>query len=190
METTIQEELKFPSKPGFNLDLRKKSQPVMLISNYLKLNFSPPDSSNCVRQYALKFSPEVPADNGQIKRQILRYISKNLREFFHPYIPSGDTLFSPKFHNEKIELLSKFKFEDIDYEYMVSIEPTSNLIDLTSIKTNDNLSIKIKNLIEVLIKYILNANNGLVRFNQRNFFDYNSLYKLPGDGIYTFNIFR
>jgi hypothetical protein len=178
--------IEFPKKPTFMPQLRQKCPPVTLLSNYLKISLKSKERS--IKQYAIKYEPEIPADNGHLRKIIIRQLTPQLNEFYEPFSDSGDCFFSPKDVNEEktfavtINRDNKEPDED-NLNYTVLITKTRNEIDLLDIKQPSLFSAKVKNFIEVLIKKILNANLGLVRFNKRNFFDWNNLKHLQDAGI-------
>lgn len=181
MERTFEnprETAKFALKPALNEGLRRNRE-VNLVSNYLKISFRP--NNNFVRQYFMRFEPEIAGDNEILKRQIIRGVGRQLREVFHPCITSGDSLFSAQIVNERIEI-NYTNRDNEDQEYRITIEKTGNEIDLSNIKSINNFSNKVKTFIEIVIKNILNANQGMIRFNKRNIFDYNAGVQLKDSG--------
>jgi hypothetical protein len=170
--------LNFALRPALNEGLRRNRE-VRLISNYLKVSFRPNNYN--VRQYFIKFEPEIAADNETLKRKILREVGKELRADFSPYISSGDSLFSARNVDAKITL-SYDEPEKEGQKYTITIEKTDNEIDLTNIRVLNNFSYKVKSFIEIVFKNILNANQGMIRFNNKNIFDYNASTNLKDSG--------
>ena len=89
--------------------------------------------------------------------------------YFEKFAQAGDTLFV--FSNnpqEKVSLETKID----DTLYKVTFEKTSNSVNCRNINTKTRDSIKVKNFLESIIKNIFMANNHIVRFDDRSFYDY------------------
>ena len=175
----IDKQSAFSTRPGYMMGLRKQRE-INLISNYMLLSFSPGEI--CVKQYSVKFEPEIASDNGPLKKLILRGIGKDLKKHFHPFITSEDTIFSTKSIAEQVEITYDSNGGQVNLPYKITIEKTKNEINLSNIQTNDSFSIKIKNFIEVILKNIISANNGIVRFNKSHYYDYFNVTQLPDTG--------
>jgi len=186
MESSTQmQAVRFAQKPNENLNLRQGSQQVNLISNYIKISFRPQE--HLIRQYALKFTPEIPSENDSLRRQIFRFMHKELKERYDPFIITGDSLFSAKLNDERIHIIFKLKpvagVEGAEeQEFNIEIEPTSNHIDLSNIRREDKFSQKVKSFIEVVFKSILRENRGMVRFNRSNIFNFEAVVQLSDTG--------
>lgn len=178
MELTTQE-FEFAKRPPLNPGMRNQKN-VELISNHIRLGFRPNEKR--ARQYAVRFEPEIAVDNLQLKRMLLKQVFKELRPYYHPYFQSGDTIFSPKVVEEVITV-STF---NVNTEYQITIELTKNEIDLNQIRDRNDMSLKLKGFLENLVKNIISSNNGLVRFNKRNIFDYNNVTKLEGNSKFYY----
>lgn len=180
MESTTSE-ITFAKKPSLIPALRRNNE-VNLVSNYLKTTIN---TNHCtIKQYSLKFEPEVASDNEGLRRQIFRGVSKRLRELFHPYSCSGDSLFSAQTVDEKVTIT--YTRDESDGQYLLTIEKTGNEIDLSNIKVIDNFTSKVKMFMEIVFRNILNANQGMIRFNRKNIFDYKAATQLKDTG----NIFK
>ena len=174
--------IKFPKRPKLNEKIRSKNQSIILQSNFLQMRFNP--NQNHVRQFSIKITPELPEDSYQIYRKILRSITKELKLHFKLYLISGKSLFST-INEENSSITLKTTIDNIDYE--IEITKTRNLIDLSQITTLNKENSQIKSLIERIIKIIFEANDGFIRFDGGNFFNYykyekidNNSKKLPG----------
>jgi hypothetical protein len=171
----------FCQRPSFRENLRR-GQEVNLVSNYMKISFRP--NEKFVRQYHLKFDPEVPAENEALRRSIYRGISKEMRNYYHPFVTSGDSLFSAKDVDEQVSITFSYSRpeEETPVEYRITIIKTENELDLSNVKSYENFSQKVKSFVEVVIKNILNANRGMVRFNGRSVFNYENSIQLQDFG--------
>jgi hypothetical protein len=167
--------LSFPKKPSINP--QKRTKPITLISNYLKISLK--SNHRRVKQYSIKYSPEIPADNGFLRRSIIRQLTSELNNFYEPFFDSGDCFFSPQDVYEQKYFSTTIKAsgndpEITDSDYILEISRTDNQINLEEITKFSSFSMKTKNFLEVLIKKIVLANSGIMRFNNREYFDFNS----------------
>jgi hypothetical protein len=177
---TNERQLTFPNRPSLNQGIRERQRPVNLISNFMKISIKPND--RLVSQYSMKIEPNVASDSILLKKMIHNTIRKELESAFYPYIISGDSLFSPR-QVEEIQVYKiKIRFNDAEYEFEISLEKTNNDIALENIRSINNTSQKVKSFIEIVFKYILNANEGMVRFNKRSIFDFNKAFQLQDCG--------
>lgn len=173
-------QLSFPSRPSLNATVRARQRPINLISNFMRISIKPND--NFVSQYAIKIEPNVPSDSLLLRKMIQSTIKRELDVTYYPFIISGDSLFSPR-QVEEIQVYNiKIKFQETDYEYQINIEKTNNDIILENIRSINNNTQKVKSFIEIVFKSILNANNGMVRFNKRSIFDFNRSFQLQECG--------
>ena len=162
-------EVKFAQKPNLN-NQSKGNQHVNLISNYLKISLNP--QKNLIWQYSLKFFPEIDPNNILLRTSIFKHIHRELRQNLHFFIVSGDSIFSTRKVEEKIEIKFTRIIENSKENYIILIEPTQNSISLSDIKKIDNFSQKVKSFMEIVFKNIIKQNDGIVRFNSRNIFDF------------------
>ena len=95
------------------------------------------------------------------------------------YVQAGDTIFTcGKNLPEKISLETK-----VDSTlYKIQIVLTKNVINCRNIRTRCKDNIKIKNLMETLVKSIIFANNHIVKFADGSFYDYFDLETFGRDG--------
>ncbi len=163
-------------KPAHTLSMRGQKS-VDLLCNYIRLGLNP--NENIVKQYSIKFEPEIARDNAPKKREILRRLTHEIKAELYPSMQSGDTIFSPKTIDKDIVLTHHYDGDG--EEYKVTIAKTDNIIDLTQITEINTYSFQIKNFLENLVKNIISSNNGLVRFNKRSIFDYNNVTKMEGN---------
>jgi hypothetical protein len=185
--TSINErKLTFPNRPSLNMNIRQNQRPVNLISNFMKVSVKP--NNKFVSQYAIKIEPNVASDSQLLRKMIHNTMRKNLDSTFYPWLISGDSLFSAQ-QVEEIQVYNiQIRFNDTLYEYQIRIEKTKNNIDLENIRSINNFSQKVKSFIETVFKFILNANEGMVRFNKRSIFDFNKAFQLQDCGKKKFYI--
>ena len=69
-----------------------------------------------------------------------------------------------------------------DTLYKVQFFLTKNISDYRNIFTRTKDHIKIKNNIEILVKNIIHANNHIVKFDDRSFYDYYDIETFCLDG--------
>jgi hypothetical protein len=164
----------------------RKGQPIKLISNYLNISFKP--NNSYIRQYHLKFQPEIAHDNDILRRSIIRGLRNNedFRKDFNPFVISGDSLFSP--HDVEvgfnpISIVVPRQNGDSS-EFLVTIIKTNNQSDISNVKTNFGFSQKVKSLVDVIFKNILSANRGMIRFNKKSIYNYENTISLRDNGKY------
>ena len=158
-------EIQFTKRPMNDNNLRSKDKPIDLVCNMLLMRFSPGEKK--AQQFSVKIEPELAQDNYPLRRKIFRQISHDLRGYYHPYFPAGFTIFTSASNPEaRVELTTKVD----DTEYKITIEDTKNTLDLSKIRTKTDESLKVKSMIENLIKQIVSHNSGLIKFDNRSFF--------------------
>ena len=158
-------EIQFAKRPMNDNNLRSKDKPIDLVCNMLLMRFSPGEKK--AQQFSVKIEPELAQDNYPLRRKIFRQISHDLRGYYHPYFPAGFTIFTSASNPEaRVELTTKVD----DTEYKITIEDTKNTLDLSKIRTKTDESLKVKSMIENLIKQIVSHNSGLIKFDNRSFF--------------------
>jgi len=138
-------------------------------------------NNSLVKQYSIKYLPEIALDNLPLKRKINRGIRRKMEEVYITINQCGDTFFSPMTVDEKIT----FQFTD-DQQYQIIIEKTDNETDLSNIKCINKYTTQTKNFIDNLLKNILNANNGMIRFDKKSIFDYNSAKQVNDSSIFIY----
>lgn len=162
-------EIQFAKRPMNDNNLRSKDKQIDLVCNMLLMRFSPGEKK--AQQFSVKIEPELAQDNYPLRRKIFRQISQDLRGYYHPYFPAGFTIFTSASNPEaRVELTTKVD----DTEYKITIEDTKNTLDLSKIRTKTDESLKVKSMIENLIKQIVSHNSGLIKFDNRSFFKLDS----------------
>ena len=158
-------EIQFAKRPLNDNNLRSKDKKVELVCNMLLMRFSPGEKK--AQQFSVKIEPEIAQDNYPLRRKIFRQISHDLKGYYQPYFPAGLTIFTSASNPEaRVELTTKVD----DTEYKITIEDTKNTLDLSKIRTKTDESLKVKSMIENLIKQIVSHNSGLIKFDNRSFF--------------------
>ena len=175
MENKIEEksEIIYPKRPKRDQNRDRGYKRIRVVCNMKQLNLG--DTNKQVQQYAIHYEPIIAEDNYPLKRKIIKQLSEDLKGYFEKYVQAGDTIFVfSKNPQEKISLETKIN----EILYRINFERTSNSINCRNInkKTKDN--IKIKSLIENIVKNIFIANNKIVRFDNRTFFDYGDITTL------------
>ena len=184
MEKQIQEKMEiiYPKKPNRDPNKDKGYYRIRVICNMKRLNLG--EGMKQVQQYAIHYEPVIAEDNYTLKRKIIRQLSGDLKGYFERYAQAGDTIFVfSKDPQEKISLETKIN----EVLYKVNFERTSNKVNCRNInkKTKDN--IKIKNLLENIVKNIFMANNNVIRFDNRSFFDYSEQVSFGNNGNRIWN---
>ena len=158
-------EFQFAKRPGNNANLRSQDRQIELVCNMLLMRFHPGEKK--AQQFSVKIEPELAQDNYPLRRKIFRQISHDLKGYYHPYFPAGFTIFTSASNPEsRVELTTKID----STEYKITIEDTKNNLDLLKIRTKNDESLKVKSMIENLIKQIVSHNSNLVKFDNRSFF--------------------
>ena len=170
-------EIVYPKRPNrdSNRDHQYKKTRVICNLRYINLGLE----SKQVQQYAIHYEPVIAEDNYPLKRKIIRQLSTDLKGYFEKYAQAGDTIFVfSKDPQEKVSLETTID----NVLYKVTFDRSSNKVNCRNInkKTRDN--IKIKSFIENIIKNIFMANNHMVRFDNRSFFDYKNSTPLGNTG--------
>jgi hypothetical protein len=185
MESTERrvEDLDFVKKPSLNSNLRK-DQSVKLISNYMKISLKSND--RVVTQYHMSFTPTIAADNDDLRKKLYRGIKPKLKNVFHPFVISGDSLFTAN-RNAAEEIALQFTCtlsEGEEIVFQVTIRRTTNELDLTNFRSTIQMTASVKSFLEILVKNILNANRGMVRFNKSSIYNFESAVRLQDTGNY------
>ncbi len=169
------ETMNLPQRPKINPNFRSQNSIIKLQSNLLQMRFNP--NQNHTRQFSIKITPELPEDSYQLFRIILRNISKELKSHFKNYLISGKSLFS-SFNSDNSLISFKTNVDEIDY--LIEISITKNLIDLSHVTEINKENIQIKTLIERIIKIIFDANDGFIRFDGGNYFNFKNYTEIEG----------
>ena len=170
-------EILYPKKPKRDTQLEQKETKIKVICNLRQISLN--SDKHQIRQYAIHFEPEIAEDNFPLKKKILRQIKSDLHKNFQKFLQGGDTLFVCG-DNLQEKLVLETTVDTILYK--VQFVLTKNIIDCRNIKTRCHDHIKIKNLIETLVKNIIYSNNHIVKFDDRSFYDYYDVETFGRDG--------
>ena len=172
METKKEENLtqlkkfEYPKKPKRGQISEKNTK---VVCNMKEINFKEALKGKHIMKYNITFDPLIPDEKSSIKRIILRQLKDDLSGIFEKYYQAGDTIFvCTKKAKEKITLETKVE----DVEYQVIFKRESNIVDCTKVTDKSKESIKVKNLVENILKYIIMANNHVIKFGDSTFYDY------------------
>ena len=168
----------YPSRPKREKHQEEKDKKTTVICNLRQISLTS-SSANQIRQYAIHYEPAIAEDNYPLKKKLLRQVREELHKNFQKYIQGGDTLFVCA-SNLKEKVVLETKSDDILYK--IELVLTKNIIDCRNIRTRARDHIKIKNLIEILIKNIIHSNNHIVKFDDRSFYDYFDVETFGRDG--------
>lgn len=158
-------------QPGIVRDLK-------FICNLVRMKFNPNEES--ATQYSLEIQPEIDANNVALRRKILRAAGKEMKGYYDPYFSTGATLFSSAKNPQK-ELT--FTVTVDSKEFKLIIKKTDFKVDLNEIKTTSDANRNVRMFIDVIIKQIFQANNGLVKFDDRSFYNYTMQTNIQGRAI-------
>ena len=175
-------EIAYPKRPKREPGRDRIYRKTRVICNMKQLNLG--EGIRQVQQYAIHYEPVIAEDNYPLKRQIIKQLSTDLKGYFERYAQAGDTIFVfSKNPHEKVSLETKIN----EVLYKVSFERTANKVNCRNInkKTRDNL--KIKGFIENILKNIFMANNKIIRFDKRNFYDYSDTISIGTNGNSIWN---
>jgi len=175
-------EIAYPKRPKRDPGRDRIYRKTRVICNMKQLNLG--EGIRQVQQYAINYEPVIAEDNYPLKRQIIKQLSTDLKGYFERYAQAGDTIFVfSKNPHEKVSLETKIN----EVLYKVSFERTANKVNCRNInkKTRDNL--KIKGFIENILKNIFMANNKIIRFDKRNFYDYSDTISIGTNGNSIWN---
>ena len=172
----------YPKRPKRDPNRDRSYKRTRVICNMKQLNLG--EGNKQVQQYAIHYEPVISEDNYPLKRKIIKQLADDLKGYFERYAQAGDTIFvfskNPK---EKVSLETKIN----EVLYKVSLERTLNKVNCRNINTKTEDNIKIKNLIENIVKNIFMANNKMIRFDNRSFFDYGDVVSLGHSGNKIWN---
>ena len=111
----------------------------------------------------------LPEEKKKKKKIVLRQIKEDLNGVFEKYYLTGDTIFvCTKKAKDKIRIETKVQ----DIEYQVIFKKELNDIDCSKIIDKSKDNIKVKNLVENILKSIIIANNHVIKFSDQTFYDY------------------
>ena len=167
----------YPKRPKRDFHIEEKERKMTVVCNLRQISLT--SSHNQIRQYAIHFEPEIAEDNYPLKKKLLRQLREELHKNFQKFIQGGDTLFVCGANlQEKVVLETKLD----STLYKLQLVLTKNIIECRDIRTREKDHIKIKNLIEILIKNIIHANNHIVKFSDGSFYDYFDVETFGRDG--------
>ena len=165
-KSLVKKNFDYPRKPKRGEILAKT---VKVICNLKEINFKEALKGKHIMKYNISYEPEISEDNNSTKRIILRQIKEDLNGIFEKYYLTGDTIFvCTKKAKDKIRIETKVK----DVEYQVIFKKELNDIDCTKIINKSKENIKVRNLIENILKNIIMANNHVIKFSDATFYDY------------------
>ena len=160
-------EFVYPKKPKRDETKDASYKKSYVLCNLKQINLG--QESKKVQQYAIHYEPIIADDNYPLKRKIIRSIKKDLSKYFEKFAQAGDTIFVfSKDPQEKVSLETTVD----DVLYKVTFDRTSNFVNCRNINSKTRDNIKIKSFLESVIKNIFMANNHMVRFDDRSFYDY------------------
>lgn len=171
--------IKYPKKPKISSKSRERQKTLKVYCNLKRFNFSNDIKNKHIMQYSIQYEPPISEDNYPLKRTIIRQLREDLEGNFEKYFQAGDTLYiCSNDCIEKLNLETRIK----EVLYKVTFVKTSNFIDCSKITTRTYENLKIKGFLESMIRNIIFANNHVVRFSDRTFFDYFDCEKLVKGG--------
>ena len=160
-------EFVYPKKPKRDETKDASYKKSYVLCNLKQINLG--QESKKVQQYAIHYEPIIADDNYPLKRKVIRSIKKDLSGYFEKFAQAGDTIFVfSKDPQEKVSLETTVD----DVLYKVTFDRTSNFVNCRNINSKTRDNIKIKSFLESVIKNIFMANNHMVRFDDRSFYDY------------------
>lgn len=164
-QLTLKNQIEYPKKPKRGEIIPKTTK---VICNLKEIQFKEAIKGKHIMKYNITYEPDISNEN-TLKRIILRQLKNDLSGIFEKYYLTGDSIFvCTKKAKEKLCLETKVG----EIEYQVIFKKELNDINLTNVvdKSKDNL--KIKNLVENILKNIIMANNHVIKFGDSTFFDY------------------
>ncbi|MCQ2819310.1 MAG: hypothetical protein MJ252_18760 [archaeon] len=181
-ETEVREEKPMKQRPKdvfIQRRVPKGEGSLKLISNLLeiKFNYGPKQ----LKQFSFEADPEISDNNFELKTIVFNKIKKDLEsEYGHAY-RAGNTFFAT-FSTDKEE---KKKQEEKVFEtsvngvdYKIKVKPTAYKIDLSNVNDTTDGNIKIRSLINHIIKSLFQANDKLKRFENGGYFDISRFERL------------
>jgi hypothetical protein len=165
-KSLIKKNFEYPKKPKRGEKLEKT---VKVICNLKEINFKEALKGKHIMKYNISYDPEISEENNSMKKIILRQIKEDLNGIFEKYYLTGDTIFvCTKKAKDKIRIETKVQ----DIEYQVIFKKELNDIDCSKIIDKSKDNIKVKNLVENILKSIIIANNHVIKFSDQTFYDY------------------
>ena len=165
-KTKVKKILEYPKKPKRGEALVKSTK---VICNLKEINFKEAIKGKHIMKYNVSYEPEIKEENNSTKRAIFRKLKEDLNGIFEKYYQIGDTIFvCTKKAKEKVTL--ETKVGEIDYKVLFKKE--SNIVDCSKVTDKSKENIKVKSLVENILKNIIMANNHVIKFGDSSFYDY------------------
>ena len=150
--------LEYPKKPKRGEILVNSTK---VVCNLKEISFKEALKGKHIMKYNISYEPEIPEDNNSLKRNIFRKLKEDLSGIFEKYYQTGDTIFvCTKKAKEKICLETKIGEKD----YQIIFKKESNNVDCSKVTDKSKDNIKVKNLVENILKSIIMANNHVIKF--------------------------
>jgi aubergine-like protein len=168
----IMEKLKIGPK-NHDKDLRSKATTIQVVSNLKKILLS--NSTNTLKIFSVKFEPYIPENTFKAIAMIGR-LKKNINELVGRHLAFGNCILCVTEKTEVFEL--KFADEKLTEgkDYNVIISPTRDNFNFSKeTEESDKFYQNSKRILEKIFASILNANGKLIRFNNKNYFDFSKL---------------
>ena len=161
--------INYPRRPKRDKNSGINEKNITVYCNLKRFNFDKELKNRHIMQYSIHYEPLIADDNYPLKRTLIRELKDDLEGIFEKYFQAGDTLFICSHDSpEQISLEKRIK----NILYKLTFVRTSNYIDCTKITTHSIENLKLKTFFESMIKNIIYANNHVVRFDNRTFYDY------------------
>ena len=143
----------YPKKPKRGEALEKTTK---VVCNLKQISFKEALKGKHIMKYNISYDPEIPEDNKSTKRTIIRQLKTDLSGIFEKYYQFDDTIFvCTKKAKDKICLETKVG----EIEYQVIFKKVSNEVDCSKVIDKSKDNIKVKMLVENILKNIIMANN-------------------------------
>ena len=156
----------YPKKPKRGEALEKTTK---VVCNLKQISFKEALKGKHIMKYNISYDPEIPEDNKSTKRTIIRQLKTDLSGIFEKYYQFDDTIFvCTKKAKDKICLETKVG----EIEYQVIFKKVSNEVDCSKVIDKSKDNIKVKMLVENILKNIIMANNHVIKFSDSTFYDY------------------
>lgn len=162
-------------KPITNTELRGKFRDVKVVCNYKKINL------NAGKLYMLAINTDPHIDNFYMISTMVRGNGKLIREKIGQHLVQGMNLIASKYLDEDliIEIPPSPKFNNISYKLKIS--NTKYKFDFSA-TVDETFMHQTKVFTEKIINSCLYVNKNLIKFNNKNFFDFT---KSKSEGQYN-----
>ena len=165
-KTQAKKIFEYPKKPKRGEALVKSTK---VICNLKEISFKEAMKGKHIMKYNVSYEPEIKDDNNSTKRAIFRKLKEDLNGIFEKYYQIGDTIFvCTKKAKAKVSLEAKVG----EINYQVIFKKESDMVDLSKVTDKSKENIKIKILVENILKNIIMANNHVIKFGDSSFYDY------------------